>query len=171
MFEVAQGMYRLRNLNYGHMLDYFTNSPNADTLESFHQAIEEVGKKSLEDKRNLMMYQCMQTLSRNRPNRSLKQLEHVYNIDVFYDLINFDEDPITFRSGVIKQLLFDYKLISDETIRKYCDYDTSSSHLSISQQINIAVALNYQVQIKGFGIQLARDCSIVQYTTKNMFFG
>ena len=79
--EVVQGIFRLRNINIGHTIDYFYNKDNNNeniTLKYIYSKLIKNGNNRKLETKSKMQYQCIKYLDRTINKNKKSYYEHIY---------------------------------------------------------------------------------------------
>jgi hypothetical protein len=166
--EVSQGIFRLRNINFGHNVDFYVDKLiikeylNEKTTEEdiLDQNIDQIKviinnlSKNDAIKKTLstfnMQLQCLKFLDRSISNNKNSYLENLY-----YDLIPTSTHIYLKKENFINSLIEEIKnkieknnLLLKIIPFKYQDTKTNSTNLSIELAINVEVDLEIESNIE-----------------------
>ena len=169
--EVSQGIFRLRNINFGHNVDFYVEEL---IIEKFLNKTTHLSEEKILDQNINQLKEIVNSLSNNDEakkklstfnmqlqcikflDRSILVNKNSYLEDLYYDLI-----PTSTKSSYIKKEQFINNLIHKIKTRienknpslkiipfKYQDTKTNSTNLSIELNVNIDVVLDIESNIE-----------------------
>jgi hypothetical protein len=155
--QISQGIYRLRNINYGHFVDFYTDEdiikdiPKIDLKIKFdicklETIIDRLEKNDILYKNNAKSYMKIQSLK--HINRNINNMnKDTFIEDIFYDLITYDGNFLKINEFEKKEILKIQNNLTNKV--KIVVFDTSKSvviNTNLSVQVNIEQQIEQQIQ-------------------------
>ena len=143
--DVSQGIYRLRNINIGHYVDFYFPKLNKDykKIDKFYiyDFLKENEEKNKEQTKIYMIIQCINNINRFSNN----QINiNGFKENVYYETIKYDNKYLSYKDFMIKKI---EKIpnLDDEKILKYIENIEKKDTNEINVQQNVAVQQNIQI--------------------------
>ena len=174
--QCAQGIFRLRNINVGHSIDFyypnfyqFSKKANIyDKIEKIYDNLIDFEKKNNKHSLNKMNMQCLKYINRCY----YKNDEDIYKENIFFDCkdenIDIDKFYNDFVDGLKKNINVD---MHDDKTKKIQYFDNNNID-SLDTNINVNVNINISVAEKPkkiFNIYYNIDTTNYQYTTTKYY--
>ena len=142
--EVAQGIYRLRNINIGHTVEYFIpdiffdNTKKSESFNNLYTKLDQVEKKDKDKLKDNMAIQCIKHMRRKNnlyKKDDYKETNYIGSID--------DKDETTF---IIDELKKNNLLLKLEEIQKI-KLDDEDTEINTNVNVNVNVNVNIKINI------------------------
>ena len=173
--QCAQGIFRLRNINVGHSIDFYypnldghKTKSNYDKIDKIFNNLTNFEKKNNEHSLNKMNMQCLKYINRCY----YKNDEDIYKENIFFDCkdenIDIDKFYNDFVDGLKKNI--NVNMYDDKT--KKIQYFDNNNIDSLDTNINVNVNINISVAEKPkkiFNIYYNIDAINYQYTTTKYY--
>ena len=189
--QVSQGIYRLRNINYGHFVDFYTDEdivkdipilkpPDFDICR-LETIISRLTQNDIYYKNNAESYMKIQSLK--YINRNMNNMnKDTFIEEVFYDLITYDGNFLKINEFEDREILKIQQNLLKIQVR-IIPFKTSKSIIistnlavnveqQIEQQIEQQVEINYKQELsslnnKDYIINLPEDCINIDNINEN----
>jgi hypothetical protein len=150
--QISQGIYRLRNINYGHFVDFYvdeeiikdvpdTEKSNID-IYKLKMINERLTKNDISYKNNAISYMKIQSLK--YINRNINKINReTFTENVHYDLIKSDDKFITideFEQAEIDKII--------NSLKEKINIQTFNTSKSTVIKTNLSVQVNIEQQIE-----------------------
>ena len=144
--EVMQGIFRLRNIEKGHNINYFYNYKDNIELKDIYKKLIKNSSNKKKNSKNKMQYQCIKYLNRSINKKQSSYFEHIYhdstrehinNIKSYKDFINLMVNNISKLIKInIKKII-----IKNEFIDSSININTNID-INVNKNININIETN-----------------------------
>lgn len=165
--EVMQGIFRLRNIEKGHHINYFYNDKDNIELKDIYKKLIKNGNNKKKHSKNKMQYQCIKYLNRSINKTKSSYFENIYH-DSTKEHINNIKSYQDFINLMVKNISKLIKINIKEIIIKNKFIDSS---ININTNIDINVNKNIDVNIQSNKFkEFTRPTNYYIYNINNLTF-
>ena len=181
--QIAQGIFRLRNINIGHKIDFYVDTKIDLTLDknnsenyNLYLHLQSNNIKLQENSTSLTSIQCLKYIGRYLSNYNKKQ----YYENIYYETIKINSKYITYEDFInnmlqkikddnkinIDRIIIDNVNLVQTNININIDIDITINKLSLIEEIKI-IPLDNIINFDDY-IKNLMDNSIINFTFKNI---